>query len=269
MPVIVISLGWSRDPGPHHGEGSPSLHKNDGGFFLRHFVLVNGVAVSTLSIFVDESGDFGESSLGYYVVSMVFHEQKQLLQKHLDVLQENLTYTDMGDHTVHSGAAIRGEAEYRNISLNVRKAVVDRLFSFVRSAPIYHETLFFKRKDVKNRLALEAAISRGLGGFLQELSTYFRCFDNVIIYYDNGQAELTRILNVVMNAYFLNVEFRNVAPSEYRLFQAADLYCTLELLRGKDEDNALTKSDLYFFESARKLRQQYLKKISKKRLPST
>ena len=72
-----------------------------------------------------------------------------------------------------------------------------------------------------------------------------------------------------MNAYFLNAEFRNVAPSEYRLFQAADLYCTLELLRGKDEDNALTKSDLYFFESARKLRQQYLKKISKQRLPST
>jgi len=74
------------------------------------------------------------------------------------------------------------------------------------------------------------------------------------------------MLNAVMNAYFLRVEFRRVIPTRYRLFQAADLVCSLELLRAKDADKALSRSDLYFFESARKLRKDYLKPLEAKRL---
>lgn len=37
------------------------------------------------------------------------------------------------------------------------------------------------------------------------------------------------------------VKFRRVNPLDYRLFQAADLFCTLELLRAKVEDNALAR----------------------------
>lgn len=96
--------------------------------------------------------------------------------------------------------------------------------------------------------AAGGAIAREPGEFLQARSAYFRAFQEVIVYYDNGQAELTRILNAVINAYFLNVEFRRMLPADYRLFPAADLICTLELLKAKDADNALTKSDLYFFE---------------------
>ncbi len=57
-------------------------------------------------------------------------------------------------------------------------------------------------------------------------------------------------------------------PADYRLFQAADLVCTLELLRAKDADSALTRSDLYFFESGRRLRKDYLKPLALRRLPA-
>lgn len=60
---------------------------------------------------------------------------------------------------------------------------------------------------------------------------------------------------------------RRGIPADYRLFQAADFCCTIELLRSKDEDNALSSADLYFFESVRKLRRDYLKQTAQKRLP--
>ena len=90
-------------------------------------------------------------------------------------------------------------------------------------------------------------------------------FDKVIAYYDNGQTEVTRTLNSVFNAFFFDVDFRNVKPKDYRLFQAADLFCTLELLRAKVEDNALSRSDLFFFRTKQTLQKDYLRKILKKR----
>lgn len=222
--------------------------------------------MSTLSIFVDESGDFGNSSEGYYVIGLVLHVQGDPLEPHLETLSRRLREVDFGDHTVHSGAAIRGEAEYRGMPVEARKAVFSRMHAFVRQAPILHHAVALRRRENSGRLQLEGNISRELGEFLHARSAYFRAFDEVIVYYDNGQAELTRILNAVMNAYFLKVEFRRMLPADYRLFQAADLICTLELLRAKEADSALTRSDLYFFGSARKLRKDYLKSLDTKRI---
>lgn len=222
--------------------------------------------MSTLSIFVDESGDFGSSHSGYYVVGLVMHEQHDPLESHLETLNRRLREIGLDNHTVHSGSAIRGEAEYRDIDVGTRKAAFARMNAFVRAAPIRHHAVALRRRDHPRRIELEGAIAREMGAFLHEKSAYFRSFRNVIVYYDNGQAELTRILNAVMNAYFLRVEFRRVLPAEYRLFQAADLVCSLELLKAKDADGALTRSDLYFFESARKLRKDYLKALEVKRL---
>ncbi len=42
-----------------------------------------------------------------------------------------------------------------------------------------------------------------------------------------------RILTSVFSILFNNVEFRKVQPSDYKLFQVADLICTWELLAMK------------------------------------
>ncbi|TXK18645.1 DUF3800 domain-containing protein [Homoserinibacter sp. GY 40078] len=222
--------------------------------------------MSTLSIFVDESGDFGDSADGYYVLAFVVHEQHHPLDPHLQTLDRQLREIGLEGHAVHSGAAIRGEAEYRYMAWEQRKGAFTRMHAFVRRAPILYYSLTLKRRDHPQRFSLEGAIARGIGTFLQDRTEYFRAFDEVVVYYDNGQAEITRILNTVMNAYFLQVEFRRMQPADYRLFQAADLACTLELLRAKDEDGVLTRSDLFFFESARKLRKDYVKPFDSKRL---
>ena len=60
-----------------------------------------------------------------------------------------------------------------------------------------------------------------------------------ILYYDNGQIEVARILSSVFNALLENVEFRRVIPADYRLFQVADLICTLKLTELKAENHTL------------------------------
>lgn len=116
-----------------------------------------------------------------------------------------------------------------------------------------------------DRLRLKGAISKALAIFLRDNATYVLSFDKVIVYYDNGQAEITDVLNTLFNAFFFEVDFRRVLPVQYRLFQVADLCCTLELLRLKIEDNQLSRSDLYFFGSRRAIRKDYLKKFDAKR----
>ena len=70
---------------------------------------------------------------------------------------------------------------------------------------------------------------------------YFNQFDVVKIYYDNGQIEVTRILSSVFNSLLDNVEFKRVIPSNYRLFQVADLICTLKLTELKMQNHILSK----------------------------
>jgi hypothetical protein len=86
------------------------------------------------------------------------------------------------------------------------------------------------------------------------------------VYYDNGQVEVTRILSSVFNALLENVEFRKVMPSDYRLFQVADLICTLKLTELKMENHQLSKSEVFFFNDERTLKKNYLKPLSKKEL---
>ncbi|MDR1238311.1 MAG: hypothetical protein LBK28_08715 [Propionibacteriaceae bacterium] len=63
--------------------------------------------MAVLSIFADESGDFGTHS-DYYIVSLVFHEQQDSLTSHLERLDQSLS--DIGvdpSRDVHTGAIIR------------------------------------------------------------------------------------------------------------------------------------------------------------------
>ena len=142
-----------------------------------------------LSIFVDESGDFGEYSTHspYYIITMIFHDQNKDIQPNINHLNESL----------------------ENIG-------------------------------------------------------YFQTFDEVILYYDNGQRNLNRILNSVLFTELSKYDVRKVSPKDYKLFQVADLICTLQLLDIKHKKNELSKSELLIFHNPKDLKKQFLKPIQKK-----
>lgn len=86
------------------------------------------------------------------------------------------------------------------------------------------------------------------------------------MYYDNGQAELSAILNAVFSIQFSNVEFRKAEPQRYRLLQAADFICTMELLKIKREEKRLSKSEEKFFYKPQELKKTFLKAVDKKHI---
>ena len=56
-----------------------------------------------------------------------------------------------------------------------------------------------------------------------------------------------------------------VEPSRYRLFQVADVACTIELARLKlDNDEGLSESENTFFGGAKNFKKNYLKILTKK-----
>ena len=68
-----------------------------------------------LSIFVDESGDFGEYNhhAPYYIISMVLHDQTINITHDLKILEAELRNMGWSNHCVHAGPVIRSEEEYR------------------------------------------------------------------------------------------------------------------------------------------------------------
>lgn len=113
---------------------------------------------------------------------------------------------------------------------------------------------------------MTAKLSKELSNIIHSHESFWNSFTHVIIYYDNGQIELTKILTSVFSMLYTNVEFRKVKPIDYKLFQIADLICTMELLSKKAENNSFSNSEMEFFNNVRDFRKNYLKHTRKKYL---
>ena len=223
--------------------------------------------MKTLSIFVDESGDFGEyeQHAPYYIVTMVFHDQSNNISSNINVLNNTLKQIGYGDEqAVHTEPLIRREPPYQYFQPNERRAIFAKLYYFTLSCDIKYKSFVFKKSEYENSFKLEARMARDLSQFLRENLEYFQNFEKVILYYDNGQHELNRILNTVLATQLADYDVRKVIPSEYRLFQVADLICTLELLKVKIEHGKLSNSEERIFHSKRDLKKDFLKGIRKK-----
>jgi len=220
-----------------------------------------------LSIFVDESGDFGafEQHAPYYIITMVFHNQSNDISPNISILNNALKQIGYGgEQAVHTEPLIRREPPYQYFQPNERRAIFSKLYYFTLNCDIKYKSFVFRKAEYENSFKLEARMARDLSRFIKENLEYFQSFERVILYYDNGQHELNRILNTVLATQLADYDVRKVIPNEYRLFQVADLICTLELLKAKIEHGKLSNSEERIFHSKRDLKKDFLKGICKK-----
>lgn len=226
--------------------------------------------MSDLGIFIDESGDVGSNS-EFYLITMVFHDQASSIEEQEHRLRHELDLMGLrSGSAVHSGPIVRKEDEWKNVEFEKRRKVFFKMFSFVRLCPICYKTFSVRKKECADRFALRGHLANELGSFLRENLAFFQGFESVIVYYDNGQAFVTDLINTVLCAYLTNVDVRKIAPSEYRLSQAADMIYTLELMREKSENSAgMSKSELIFFESRRRLSKVFLKTLKRLEFPKS
>ncbi len=85
-----------------------------------------------LSVFIDESGDFGQynpASPNYYV-AMVLHNQEIDISKNIEALERQVSNWGYPEHTIHTGPLIRRESVYKNDLREQRKALFNALYLF-------------------------------------------------------------------------------------------------------------------------------------------
>ena len=223
--------------------------------------------VKELSIFVDESGDFGKynENAPFYIVSFVFHEQNNPIQNQINILNNSLEELGLKNHTIHTAPLIRREKNYKTFDISIRRKIFHKLFCFTKHVNISHASLIVEKSPNTNSMDITKQLSKQLKFLINEHLEYFTQFDNIIIYYDNGQYQITNILVAIFNTLFsIECEFRQVLPANYKLFQTTDLICTLTLIKSKlEQGKKLTNSEQMFFGSVGKLRKTYLKYFEK------
>ncbi len=223
--------------------------------------------MNKLSIFIDESGDFGKYDIQspYYIFSLVFHKQSDNIE---DIVR-NLDYrvSSISERTlVHCGPIIRQEEIYRYINMDERRKIFNSLYFFAVKAPIEVKTIVVSKRecDPEDEMSLYTKLVKQLSDFVKDNIRYLLSYDEIRVYYDNGQNQLVRIIHNTFQTLLNNVSFKRIVPDEYKLQQVADLFCTLKLLELKTHNNNLSISEKRFFEGQNKLKKNYLKLLKKK-----
>ena len=219
-----------------------------------------------LSIFIDESGDFGEYShhSPYYIITMIFHNQSQDITQQIQHLDNELSYLELSNLCIHTGPIIRKEEIYKEMDIVERRRIFNKMMAFLRSVDVTYKCFSIEKKHITDSVEATGKLAKQISLFIKDHYEDFLAFDYVKIYYDNGQVQVTKLLSSVFNVLLPNPIFRKVMPSDYKLFQLADFICTMELVRLKLDNNLFSKSEMTFFGSIRDLKQNYLKILKRK-----
>ena len=218
-----------------------------------------------LSCFVDESGDFGkyDAHCPYYMVSVVLHDQSDSIEAQLSGMEKYLSDLGYPHHAIHAGPLVRRESDYLNLQMEDRKKIFNLLFNFARKVPVRYFCIKVRKSECRDADDLDARLTKAIKNEVEKNKDYWNTFDKIIIYYDNGQKALKRVLNITFNSLFPDVEVRKVQPADYRLFQVADLFCTLELTLAKIEAGLFSKSEDEFFHGSHEFKKEYWRKLIK------
>ncbi len=221
-----------------------------------------------LSVFIDESGDFGEAknNSSYYLVTFVFHDQSIPIIEQVSKLETSIKNSGFGIEYIHTGPLIRREDVFESYTIDERRKLIFKMLNFMNSCPIKHFTVCVNRKEASNRVELSGKLAIAIKSAISSHQNFFDGFEHIIVYYDNGQAELSSLLNAVLSICFSSVEFRKAEQQRYRFLQVADFICSMELIRIKEEEKRLSKSEAHFFYKPQELKKTFFKSIDKKKL---
>lgn len=218
-----------------------------------------------LNIFVDETGEFGvgNRSSELYGISFTFHEHDKDIMPELKKLNDRLKrigYTNM----IHMADLILKRGEYSKFSIEERKSILNAIYQFSRRIPVTYKTIIIDKRYTDNPTILRQKIITEVNFFLKEQETYFKQFDKIVLYYDNGQESLGTILYSVFSrfeGFEHRIDFDKV---EKRLFQVSDMLTFIDKYDYKYKNKMkFSKSEKYFF-SIYEIRRT-LKELNKKR----
>ena len=226
--------------------------------------------MSELSLFIDESGDFGpyKPDTSFYIVSMVLHDQSNPITEQMLALDSDLVSNNLRTSSIHTRPLLRHEDEYRNLTLQEQRYLLSRLYLFARKCDLKYKVFSFDRRTCRTPGDLERKVSREITSFIRENHKLFASYDTTILYYDDGQKQLAHILSDI-DELIINIDHMHLDPTDYRLYrlaQVADLACCLELTKLHFDTGQPTNSERYVFGNARNFRKSFYKAFRRNQL---
>ena len=222
-----------------------------------------------ISVFVDESGSFDTvpTSSRYYLVCLVIHDQSVDISSHVAGLEDSLQAMGLDrNHCIHAGPLVRREREYADMLREDRRRILSRMMSFIRKTDIVYRCFAIDKKFLSGTTAIHDYLLQQLVRFLIDKSDTFNSYSTLKVYYDDGQPQVKELLRESFAIYASKTVFvTDVHPEGYRLFQAADTLCTLELMRLKLlSGERLSRSEFEFFNGIHNLRRNFFRAIDQK-----
>ena len=201
-----------------------------------------------LSIFVDESGSDGLSDR-HYLLTVVMHDQSESIADSIAAYEGALRAKGLPDIPFHASPLMNGKDQYSGLDLRTRKMLLGSFRVFFRHMPVRYHTFAYATKQFASLDKLAGTMRRDLVNFLFDNLAELQSYDMVKVYYDNGQHSIAESLHRAVE-YALSkdaVVYRSAQPSEYRVSQAADYICTMELTAIKYAEHTATATDEKFF----------------------
>ena len=221
-----------------------------------------------LSIFVDESGRFlhPDSQSRFYIIGLVLHDQADRIDEQIKVLdrRDEELGLDSECFVFHAGPLIRQEKGYSVMNRSFRARIFERMMTFANHVKYNYRCLCVDKAFVDSELQIVSKLKTQLTEFLRSQHARFEAFDQVNVYYDCGQSPLTNILHQVFEVSVpVPVKFvQGVKPENYKLFQLADLLCSLHLIRKRLEvGEMMTHPEERLFGGPRHFKRNVLKQI--------
>ena len=186
-----------------------------------------------LSIFIDESGRFQypDDKSHFYIISMVMHDQSVDITQEVSNLEQGFRSLHLSNLCFHAGPLIRQEKIFAVMDWEFRSRIFSMMMAFARKVDFKYHCLTVDKKFITSAEMLIQKLRDDLDEFLTSQRSEMSLYDKVKIYYDCGQSPLTNLLHRAFEGkYGPRIEFAQaVKPERYRLFQLADLACSLKL----------------------------------------
>lgn len=220
-----------------------------------------------LSVFVDESGDVGETS-SYYLITLVLHAQNEPIEDSVKLYELSLRDKGLKNVPMHLGPLMNGNDNFRFWEVADRKRFLSSFAVLIDHLPFRYTTLAYVKSELGGDASkLMVRMKRDLTMKLFDNLDYLQHFDIVKVYYDNGQSIVTEVLHDAIE-YVLAKEaiiYRDASPDDYRLFQVADYACGIELGAMKYGNHDDRPTDRLFFGTWRTFKKNFLAKLRKHR----
>ena len=155
-----IWAGRKTQVHPGRGSSSPFFYKcNRGEKVLKE-----------LSIFIDESGDFGEYNHNspYYIITMVFHNQQEDIQSAISKLNQELSYLSLDNLCIHTGPIIRKEEIYVNMSVDERRRIFNKMVAFIRQINIRYKCFSIEKRHISDVVEATGKLSKQISEFIRK-----------------------------------------------------------------------------------------------------